>query len=205
MLKNLQHYIDPGTAQTRGGSVVERRLRDLQGVFADQDEYRRMLETEGNVLVYTVETLDYGDGEGDLRYGLGMIRPGHIGTEYFMTRGHMHERAEAAEVYIGLRGQGEMLLEDAATGESQTLPIGPHSIVYVPGNTLHRTINTGREPLTYIGVYSARAGHDYTAVQTRNFRKVVAEIDGHAHLLDREEFLRVRGIESPAPSDDTAQ
>ena len=31
-------------------------------------------------------------------------------------------------------------------------------------------MNTGNVPLTYLGVYPAKAGHDYAAIAGRNFR-----------------------------------
>jgi glucose-6-phosphate isomerase, archaeal len=66
-----------------------------------------------------------------------------------------------------------MLMEDEETGDSKLVALDGGSIVYVPGHTAHRTINTGAEPLVYIGVFAARAGHDYAAVAARNFRHVV--------------------------------
>ena len=44
------------------------------------------------------------------------------------------------------------------------MPLTPESAVYVPGHTAHRTINTGDMPLTYLGIYPARAGHDYGVI-----------------------------------------
>ena len=79
-----------------------------------------------------------------------------------------------------------MLLEDEAGVESAMMPLQPNGVVYVPGHTAHRTINTGRTPLTYLGVYPARAGHDYGAIATRNFRRVVVERDGKPTLVERE-------------------
>ena len=102
-----------------------------------------------------------------------------------MTKGHLHEAREAAEVYIGLSGQGVMLLEDEKTGESRMEPLGRGRIVYVPGWTAHRTLNTGKEPLTYFGIYPANAGHDYGAIAERNFLKTVVEENGRPVMKDR--------------------
>ena len=78
-----------------------------------------------------------------------------------------------------------MLLEEENSGESRLVPLGAHQAVYVPGHTAHRTINIGAEPLVYLGVYPARAGHDYGVIAKRNFRKVVIEREGQPVLLDR--------------------
>jgi len=107
--------------------------------------------------------------------------------EYFMTKGHLHARREAAEFYIGLQGEGVMLLENEATGESCMLPLRPNQAVYVPGRTAHRTMNTGSGPLTYLGVYPANAGHDYSAIARRNFRRLVVARDGQPVMVERKE------------------
>jgi glucose-6-phosphate isomerase len=78
-----------------------------------------------------------------------------------------------------------MLLEDEAGGESRMVPLRPDYIVYVPGKTAHRTMNTGPMPLTYLGVYPAKAGHDYDAIAGGNFRCVVVERDGQPAMLQR--------------------
>ena len=63
-------------------------------------------------------------------------------------------------------------------------------MVYVPGFTAHRTINTGNEPLVYWGIIGAEAGHDYGTVGERNFRQVVVEIDGSPVAMDRQAYLQ---------------
>ncbi|MBI5384553.1 MAG: glucose-6-phosphate isomerase [Verrucomicrobia bacterium] len=167
-----------------GGAVTERHLADLKGCFADERAYRAMLARD-NPLLYRVSSLEPAHGEDQLHYGLGVLMPGKVGREYFLTKGHLHAWRPAAEVYVGLRGDGFMLLEDEASGESRLLPLRANTVVYVPGHTAHRTINTGREPLVYLGIYPAAAGHDYGALATRNFRKVLIEQDGQPVLLER--------------------
>ena len=83
-----------------------------------------------------------------------------------------------------------MLLEDESSRESQLVPLRPQQPVYVPGHTAHRTINTGTQPLTYLGFYPAKAGHDYSAIAQRNFRMVLLEQNGRPVLLERDELLR---------------
>jgi len=120
-----------------------------------------------------------------LHYAMGLIMPGKIGREYFMTKGHLHAWRPAAEFYFGLSGDGMMLLEDERTAESRLVPLRPHHAVYVPGHTAHRTMNTGRTPLTYLGIYPAKAGHDYDAIAKRNFRCVVIERNGQPAMIER--------------------
>jgi glucose-6-phosphate isomerase len=66
-------------------------------------------------------------------------------------------------------------------------------VVYVPGHTDHRTVNTGREPLVYLGIYPAWAGHDYRSLDEQTFSVVVVEDRGNARIIDRSEFLRSLG------------
>jgi glucose-6-phosphate isomerase len=180
----LTQSYDPQSATMDGGAVVERRLSQLTGCFADEAAFAASVEQE-DVVVYRVTAIEPADSSGDLHYGLGVIYPGKVGNEYFLTKGHLHATREAAEVYIGLSGSGFMLLEDEQTGESRLEPLGAGKVVYVPGHTAHRTMNTGNEPLTYFGVYPANAGHDYGAIAERNFRKILVEVDGQAVLKDR--------------------
>ena len=175
---------DPEAGTLEGGARVERRLSDLKGVFLDEAAYASAC-AQGDPLVYSVETIEPGTGEGDLHYGIGLIQPGRIGREYYMTKGHLHQWRDASEIYIGLSGKGVMLLEDEATGESRMLPLEPAMAVYVPGHTAHRTANVGDKPLSYIGVFPARAGHDYGAYAVRNFRFVIVDEGGEPKMIRR--------------------
>ena len=168
-----------------GAPVTRRCLADLGGLFVDKAAYDREL-AKGNPVLYWVSSVEVAQGEGQLHYGLGVLMPGKVGREYYLTKGHFHAWRPAAEVYIGLRGHGLMLLEDDA--DSRVLPLHQDTVVYVPGHTAHRTINIGDKPLIYLGVYPAAAGHDYGVIAERNFRKVVLEQDGQATVLDRSEF-----------------
>lgn len=183
-VEQLLSRYDPATGELAGVPAVERRLADLRGCFADAAGYAAALAA-ANPVVYRVASVAPADGEGDLHYGVGCIMPGQIGGEYFLTKGHLHAWRPAAEFYFGLSGEGLMLLEDEASGESRLVPLRPHQAVYVPGRTAHRTVNTGRTPLTYLGVYPARAGHDYGVIAARNFRCVVVERNGQPVMIAR--------------------
>jgi glucose-6-phosphate isomerase, archaeal len=188
------------TGEIEGRPSVRRHLSELRGAFADTAAYQAALR-DGDPVVYMVAAVEPAEGDGQLHYGLGVLMPGLVGAEYYLTKGHLHAWRPAAEVYIGLSGEGAMLLEDEQTGESRLVSLRTNSIVYVPGSTAHRTINTGDAPLIYIGVYPAAAGHDYGAIAKRNFQKVLAAIDGRPTLIDRAAFMA-----SLAPaSDDKAR
>jgi glucose-6-phosphate isomerase, archaeal len=182
----LFSHLDIDAGMIEGAALTRRRLSDLEGIFFDTAAYARAV-SQGNPLIYTVSAIDRASGDGALHYALGSLLPGRIGREYFMTKGHYHAWREAAEVYVGLSGEGVMLLENESS-ESALLPLKPKSIVYVPGRAAHRTINTGTKPLVYLGVYPARAGHDYAAIAAKNFRNVVLEQDGATVMRERATF-----------------
>jgi glucose-6-phosphate isomerase len=184
-LNVLLARFDAKKGTIEGAYRTERRLCDLAGIFQDERAYAAACAA-GNPLVYSVEAVEPGTGDGDLHYGLGVIYPGRIGREYFMTKGHLHAWRDAAELYIGLSGSGVMLLEDEATGESRMLPLGPGCAVYVPGRTGHRTANVGDTPLSYMGVYPARAGHDYGVYAARNFRCTIVDEAGTPRMIRRD-------------------
>lgn len=183
-IEKLLSRFDPATGEVPGAPITKRHLSDLRGCFADPAAYEAALAAD-NPLIYSVSAIEPAGGDGDLHYGVGLLMPGKIGDEYFMTKGHLHAWRPAAEFYFGLSGEGVMLLEDEATGESRLVPLRPNQAVYVPGHTAHRTMNTGRAPLTYIGVYPAKAGHDYRAIAKKNFRCAVIERDGQPVMIGR--------------------
>lgn len=187
----LDSHLDLAAGLIVGQAVVQRRLSDLRGAFDDTTAYDAAV-ARGDPLVYTVSSVEPGEGAGDLHYGLGLIMPGQVGREYYLTKGHIHRWRDAAEVYVGLGGEGMMLLEDEATGESRALRLAAGIVVYVPPCTFHRTVNTGTIPLTYLGVYPARAGHDYGALAERNFREVVVAVNGSPAVMERAAWRAAR-------------
>lgn len=182
--EKLLSQFNPAAGEIVGALAVKRYLHDLRGCFADAAAFDAAAAT-GNPLIYSVGAVEAASGDGDLHYGAGLLMPGKIGDEYFMTRGHLHSWRAAAELYIGLSGEGVLLLEDEVTGESRMVPLRPNGVVYVPGHTAHRTMNIGPTPLTYLGVYPAKAGHDYGAMAKRNFRSMIVERNGRPTLIER--------------------
>ena len=183
-LEKILTAYNPITGEMPEATTAKRYLSDLRGCFADTAAFEAAVAA-GNPLLYSFGTVEPAGGEGDLHYGVGMLMPGKLGDEYFMTKGHLHFWRPAAELYFGLAGEGVMLLEDEASGESRIVPLQPNGVVYVPGHTAHRTMNIGKTALTYIGVYPAKAGHDYSTIAKTNFRCVVVERDGKPMMIER--------------------
>jgi glucose-6-phosphate isomerase len=186
----LSLNFDPATAVIPSFERSNRWLSQLADCFADKLAYQTMLAQEDQP-VYGVTNLDMASGEGQLHYGLGIVQPGKVGSEYFMTKGHLHAWRPAAEVYICLQGQGMLILEHETEATANVLPFSVNSVVYVPSYTAHRTVNIGDQPLVYWGVFSSEAGHDYEAIRGRNFSQVVIELDGRPHVLPRKDYLQI--------------
>ena len=133
-MSGLDGRLDLDTGHISGGRTTERHLSELEDVF-ENEAARRTLVTQGDRLVYRASSVEAAQGDGDLHYGLGWIAPGKVGEEYHLTRGHLHAWRPAAEVYVGLRGEGLMLLEDEQGAQSRSVPLAAGQVVYVPGHT----------------------------------------------------------------------
>jgi glucose-6-phosphate isomerase len=162
---------------------TKRRLSQMRGMFADAAAYEKTLQSE-DPLVYEFYELGAPERPGDLAFGSSITYPGKVGNEYFMTKGHFHTVLETAEVYYALSGEGFMLLENPE-GDSSLQPLSPGSAVYVPPRYAHRTINTGAVPLVSFFVFRGDAGHNYGAIETKGYRKLVIEgPDGKSQTAD---------------------
>lgn len=186
----LSTQIDTETGEVIGVTPKIRTLDSLKHLFLDQIICQRVLENE-NPVIYSVASVEPAQGDGQLHYGLGKILPGKIGCEYYFTAGHLHAYRPAAEFYFGIQGEGLMLLQHETSGEVRVLPLRKNTMVYVPGYTAHRTVNCGKTPLVYLGIYPAQAGHEYGIIAERNFDQVVIEINGQPVVMQRQEALRL--------------
>ncbi|WP_037081226.1 glucose-6-phosphate isomerase family protein [Pseudonocardia spinosispora] len=156
----------------------QKRLGEMAGVYRDAAAYRRALDEHGaGQVVYHVEEHRNSGDEGALIIGTSILQPGSYGDEFAMTRGHLHRKADRAELYHCLSGRGVMLLE-TLDGRSRALPITPGAAVHVPGHWVHRSINVGDEPLVTLFCYPADAGQDY---------ELIADAGGMAQLVVRDE------------------
>jgi glucose-6-phosphate isomerase len=167
--------LEDGTIPT-APLVQQRRLSDMRGLFADPAaEYALM---SANPLIYEVyEAAQNPKEAGHLLYSTTIIRPGKVGDEYFMTKGHYHAKGECAELYYGLLGEGYLLLQ-TPEGEVSLQRIVPGAAAYVPPYWGHRTINTGTENFVFLAVYPADAGYDYKTIAERGFASILVERDG---------------------------
>ncbi|MGH6862328.1 MAG: glucose-6-phosphate isomerase [Phyllobacterium sp.] len=163
----------------------EKRLSDLEGLYEDADAYAALAGMENDPIVYDVEDFRPGTHSGDLNYGVTRMNPGRIGREFFLTRGHIHARADRPEIYFGQRGHGLMQLESPG-GETRIVEVRPQTLCYVPPFWIHRSINIGDEDLVMVFAYPSDSGQDYGIIETSNGmrHRVMAAPDGGWELVE---------------------
>jgi glucose-6-phosphate isomerase len=162
---------------------TKRSLSQMKGMFADASAYEKAVQA-GDPLIYEFYELGAPETPGDLAFGSSITYPGKVGNEYYMTKGHFHTILETAEVYYTLSGEGFMLLENPE-GDTSLQPLSPGNALYVPPRYAHRTINTGEVPLVTFFVFRGDAGHNYGAIETKGYRKLVVEgPEGKPKMID---------------------
>jgi len=148
-------------------ATLTRRLSEMPGAYADAEAARELISDAGDPVVYRAFDAPVPEERDHLVYRTTIISPGRVGAEYFMTKGHHHER-DSAEFYLGMAGTGLMVLQDR-TGDLRVEKLTPDVSVYVPPGWAHRTVNTGDDDLVFLAVYLGDAGHDYASIERDGF------------------------------------
>lgn len=162
--------------------VVTRRLSDLKGLFMDAEAYDQMLARDNPVL-YEVYEIYASEDAGHLASCITIIYPGKVGNEYFFTKGHFHALEGTAEIYTCLQGEGYLLMM-TKDGRSEAVKMTPGISVYIPPYWAHRTLNCGKEPFIFHGVWPADAGHDYATIAEQGFIQKVIEVNGEPTVIE---------------------
>jgi glucose-6-phosphate isomerase, archaeal len=162
--------IQPNT----GGYV--KYIGDLAGIYANEDSFQRLAEQRGGEIAYRVNELRFTEHTSELITGISVLNPGKVGSEFFMTRGHLHQRADRAETYYCLSGHGILLME-TLEGKVEAAELRPGSIVYVPPFWIHRSVNIGSEILATLFSYPADAGQNFEIVRKANGFQLLAVDD----------------------------
>lgn len=157
---------------------VVRKFSDIASYFQDEQAPERLARGE-DPLLYEVYEYEQKNLRGDIKVALTCLYPGQIGQEYYMTKGHFHDPMDFAEVYVTHTGCGLLLLQDV-DGKSEIVDMVPGRVNYITGGKAHRVINTGTEPLVFMGFYSALAGHSYHIHDNSWFNTVVLAENGIA-------------------------
>ena len=159
------HRIDPFSGELTGAtSHYSKKLIDLAGLYEDEVRFSQAVEQAGDSLIYRVSDVRPVAFHGDLIFGTTFMKPGRIGNEFFMTRGHIHAKANRPETYYGESGEGLMLLE-SPEGATRVLEVLPRQMIYVPPFWIHRSVNIGSVPLVLSFCYPSDSGQDYSIIE----------------------------------------
>lgn len=142
----------------------------MADAYQDKAAVRHLL-ADGDPVIYTGFDANVPFEAGHLVFRTTIIRPGTVGSEFFMTKGHHHTR-DSAELYLGMSGEGIMIME-SRDGDFAHERLTPSAAVYVPPGWAHRTANTGTGPLSFLAVYFGDAGHDYESIERSGFSRRV--------------------------------
>lgn len=150
-----------------------RRVADLMDFLPGKARWSPVV-AESEKIVYQVYTVSGGSDEAHLTLHLTKIHAGKIGNYFYFTKGHYHVK-NCAEIYVGIKGRGVVLLKHNSNIEVVTLEKGV--VVYIPPGWAHRTVNIGSEPLVFLSVHRADAGYDYETIKKAGFGKRVVASD----------------------------
>jgi glucose-6-phosphate isomerase len=178
--KSIQFEVQTGQFRPLLDHTV-RRLQDMAGMFADQVAVKRELERGGRV-IYEFDSHPFKTSHSDMVLGVTRINPGKVGDEFFMTKGHIHERDDQPEIYHCVQGEGYLLLQTMG-GEFQAERWTPGTISHIPPMWAHRVVNTGDRLLIFLAVFHLSAGHDYRPIEEKGFRKRVIERNGQVIFI----------------------
>jgi glucose-6-phosphate isomerase len=175
--------VDFATGMLRGAPLVETTctLGDLTEVFRDEQARQAMDKSQ---VVYRVQSfLPVAEGvEGGLFWGATFLQPGCVGDEYFVTKGHFHQKRDRGEYYVTILGIG-MLILMSEHGVTRAQMMSPGSAHYIPGYTAHRVANIGEETLSFLACWPSDAGHDYKTIARNGFSARVRRVDGQPKLV----------------------
>ena len=157
-----------------------RRASDMRGHYRDAAALQQLINA-GNPVHYEVYERPVPEQYGHLMFCISDLRPGTVGEECFMTKGHYHTRLNTGEIYLALRGRGYMMMK-ANDGKCRYEEFAPGRMVYVPPYWGHRSINTGSEPLISFCVYPGDAGHNYGDIEREGFPRRVFLRNGKIHV-----------------------
>ncbi len=158
-----------------------RHVSHLAEMFFDQAAVQKSI-ADGDPLVYEIRHTHFITRNSDMALGVSTIFPGTVGGEYYMTKGHVHERDDQPEIYYCVRGNGLLLLDDL-NGDFQAVPFQTGTIVHIPPQYAHRVVNTGADLLVFVSAFHLAAGHNYAPVKEKGFAYRICEVGGQPTLV----------------------
>jgi glucose-6-phosphate isomerase len=181
-------WLEPFSTQVRTDGaleperlIAEQRLSDIRGI------YEAVPDDVGDGLIYRVYSMPVPELGSELQTCTTVLEAGTIGREYFMTKGHFHAIRDRSEVYLGLSGEGLLLLA-TESGEHRVIEMRQGTVAYVPGGWAHRSANTGTQPLIFFAAYIGDAGHDYDVVAQRGFPILAVKSEDGPRIVENPRY-----------------
>ena len=165
--------------------VTERRFSDMTGMYLEDE----VVDVDGDPVIYRVYGIPVPATTGNVLGSTTVIEPGTVAQEYFMTKGHFHEVRDRAELYIGLAGEGRLLMA-TENGDYVVEAMRRGTVNYVPGGWAHRSINVGEEPLVFFAAYVGDAGHDYATIEAEGFPVLLVKGDDGPEVVANPRYRR---------------
>jgi len=190
-LPNVSIDLDSGRL-TGASSGYAKRFAELRGVFADDEALTALIEERPEAVAYEVSEWRRSDEAGDLAFGTTVLQPVMVGREFNMTRGHLHRVADRTEMYLGLAGEGALVLT-GPDGPSRVVALSRGSVAYVPPWTRHRAVNVGSTEFAFLFCYPADAGQDYDAVERGGGLPIMIVSDGQGGWRAETRSRHLRG------------
>ena len=160
-----------------------KKFNELEDMYENKLEFQKMLPKWKNRVVYEVWEHRSSENKGDLVFGTSVMKPGRVGDEFFLTRGHQHQKSYCAETYFCLSGKGVILME-SPDGDIKALKLEKNQLVYVPPLWLHRSVNIGDSELVTLFTYNSDAGQNYEILKkSGGMRKRVVQKDNNSWTL----------------------
>lgn len=159
---------------------VERTLGDMDGMYLTEID-------KPEEVAYRVMLMSVPEENSEIQCSTTLLEPGLVGDEYYMTKGHFHQIRNRSEVYVGLSGEGRLVMA-TEDGDHRVEPIRPGTVNYVPGGWAHRSVNVGNETLVFFAAYVGDAGHDYGTIEDRGFPVLVVRGEDGPDIIDNPRY-----------------
>ena len=115
--------------------------------------------------------------------GMTCLHPVLVNGECNMTKGHFHVDEKDPEIYIGVEGEGLLILMDKE-GYAYAEKVFPGSFHYIYGHMAHRLVNTCDEVFKAIAIWNENSGHDYDTIKKTPFPKRVFKSGNNIVIKD---------------------
>jgi glucose-6-phosphate isomerase len=152
-----------------------RHVSHLSEQFSNRTAVEQLI-AHGDPLVYEIFHHAFVTDNTDMAMGMSVISSGKVGDEYYMTKGHVHERGDQAEIYYCVQGTGLLLMDDLRD-DFHAAPFSSGTAVHIPPQYAHRVVNTGTQSLIFVSAFHLAAGHVYQPVAELGFANIVVEVD----------------------------